>query len=261
MNNVNYNHSAFKIEKIRQKLAEDKKYVKLRKTYSRKYPEIDDLNTSDFWDIKNNEYSISKKTNPMAFNRIRLIRSLLTPAENKRRLNVGTGSGILERFVLGTSAGSRNWYGIDIAKDSIKKLKQRYPKAIFKIGRIQSLPFNSSFFDFVIVSEVLEHVRPSEIFRALGELKRVIKRDGRLIVTIPINEGLEEIVKNGLNPSAHVRDYSVELLGAELSIAGFLIRNLYTLYAFNNHYEIKTFICKLLPRLRQPNNLIVVAGK
>lgn len=46
-----------------------------------------------------------------------------------------------------------------------------------------SLPFNDGYFDFVFSSSVLEHIRNREL--ALSEIKRVLKPDGTLILTVP----------------------------------------------------------------------------
>jgi len=48
---------------------------------------------------------------------------------------------------------------------------------------IYTIPFPDAFFDKIILSEVLEHVRDD--YRALLEVKRVLKPGGKLLITVP----------------------------------------------------------------------------
>ena len=110
--------------------------------------------------------------------------------------------------------------------------------------------------------EVLEHILPSKIFIALNEIKRVLKGNGELIMSVPLNEGLEELIKRGVNPNGHVRIYTPELVFAELKISGFRVQKRKLLYAFRNLYTLKKTLQNTIMKKRwKPNNLIIFARK
>ncbi len=61
--------------------------------------------------------------------------------------------------------------------------RTRMTKVVLQQASIYSLPYPSSYFDFIICSEVLEHLKDDK--KALLELRRVLKKDGTLAITIP----------------------------------------------------------------------------
>lgn len=246
---------AFELEERRAILARQKKYNELKRLYSSGLPQIPNLNTPGFWDRRNSERSDLRDTNPMAYNKYEIVANLL-PRKGVI-LNIGAGSGELEKRVLKRKY-DMHWYGIDISPQSIKNLRSNYPKATFVKGAIQKLRVGNTRYNTITILDVLEHISPKDIFNVLKKVRRIMKRDGRLIVSVPMNEGLQNMVKRGINPNAHVRTYTPELIKAELEIAGFgIIRERY-LFAFGKFYKLKTFICKyIFKNYRKPNLLIL----
>lgn len=102
-------------------------------------------------------------------------------------LNIGVGNGYLEQLIL-----KRGWeiYSLDPDEGTIKNVISKGIKG-FK-GYIEQMPFNDESFDFVIASEVLEHLNDSQ--RSLGfiEVARVLKPSGWFIGTVPYCENLLE---------------------------------------------------------------------
>jgi len=83
-------------------------------------------------------------------------------------------------------------------------------KNIFPIlGSCEDMPFEDNYFDNAVMTEVLEHVEGDE--QAISELARVLKKNGRLLITTP--NGTE--VAN-TNPH-HIRHYRVSQLRKLLS--------------------------------------------
>ena len=139
---------------------------------------------------------------------------------------------------------------------------RQFLRGRFRKGSVLNIPFRNDFFDVVVVLELMEHIPPSITFRVLKELKRVLKKDGLLVISIPLNENLEEMIKRGENPSGHVRVYTPGLISAELKIAGFKIKEKVFLYAFKSMYYFKKFLQRTILRKRwEPNNIIVIARK
>lgn len=247
----------FDIERKRDTLAKTNRYKDLKKLYSKKLPTIPNLNTPLFWDKRNSERINMRKENPMSFDKYTKVSKKLP--KNKAILNIGAGSGNLEEHYFSKSTTSQ-WYGTDISPKSISKLKAKYPYAHFKKCPVTKLAFKNKMFEFVTILDVLEHIPPSQLFKSLSEIKRVLKKGGKLIISVPLNEGLEEMVEKGRNPNAHVRIYTPDILEAELSIAGLDILEKEYLYAFGKHYHAKTVIVKrILKSYREPNLVIVTA--
>lgn len=102
-------------------------------------------------------------------------------------LDVGCGTGVLldkiyKRQGLGV--------GLDISMPSIKRakesLEQRGSKPLLVVSDGTRLPFKSSSFDKVIITEVIEHLSDiASIKSALSEVKRVGKSDAVFIFTVP----------------------------------------------------------------------------
>jgi len=77
------------------------------------------------------------------------------------------------------------------------------------VGDALNLPFKDGTFDRIICSEVMEHV--DDDFKACSELARVLKKNGRIAITVPTF--FSEIIYDTLtweyftSPGGHVRKY------------------------------------------------------
>lgn len=252
----------FKIEQIRAELASSKNFKELLKTYSKPYPEIKDLNTPKLWDGLNVPKDTVRTNNPMESNRLKIVAGLIKGLDLSV-FNIGFGSASLEKeyFKKNGSLISK-WHGIDISPASVKKAKKEFPHGVFKLGNISRLNYPDNTFDYAVSLEVLEHIPPSKILECLKEIYRVIKPGKYFIASVPLNEGLEEMIARGENPNAHVRIYTPELIRAELEITGFTILKEKKLYAFNDFYTIKSLIANhIFKKKFHYNNIILLAQK
>ncbi len=93
-------------------------------------------------------------------------------------LDIGCGTGIvikrLEKY--------GKVFGIDTSDESIGFCKKRGIKSAIKADAA-NLPFNDNTFDLITVLDVLEHIKNEEI--AISEIYRVLKNNGKVIVTVP----------------------------------------------------------------------------
>lgn len=248
------------LEKKRHSLAKNKQYKLLLKTYECDFPSIPDLNTPLFWDIKNFKNKITPHKDHMTFDKLQTIIKLLK-VKDKKILNIGLGGLDLERMILKNNK-SLEWNGIDISSKSVITARKIFRHAKFNVGNIYSLNFKRNYFDYVLTVEVLEHIRPKKILKVLKDIKSILKKNGRFILSVPLNEGLPNLLKKNQNPNAHVRIYTPELIKAELQMSGFNVLFEKTFYAFRKNYKLKTFICKyFLKSYRKPNNILIMAGK
>jgi ubiquinone/menaquinone biosynthesis C-methylase UbiE len=98
--------------------------------------------------------------------------------ENSKVLDVGCGLSSILHFVKGRR------YGVDPLADKYLKL-YKYPEGI-KVakGFSEYLPFPNSYFDVVFCSNVIDHVTNPK--KALGEISRVLNKEGYLVLTVEI---------------------------------------------------------------------------
>jgi ubiquinone/menaquinone biosynthesis C-methylase UbiE len=251
---------AIKIEQLRQNLAQAGDYKNLLEYYTKEYPEIPNFNNAKYWDRRNFTTDTSKENNPMAWDKTSILVEWIKSSLKLRRvLDIGFGPGVLENRFLPKS-NIPEWYGIDISQTSIDYVTNKFPSGKFFKQAITSINFRDNYFDLVVASEVLEHISPYVIFKALKETRRVLKRGGTLLVSVPLNEGLDELLRQGKNPIQHVRMYTSKLLEAELRMSGFEVTRSKFLYAFNTHYRIKSWVAQHTG-IRHPNNLVICAIK
>lgn len=251
---------AIEIEELRHRLARIRNLSLLAETYKGNYPEIANDNSGEKWDILN-KAKISEETYPMALDRIKLIANEIKGTGIKI-LDYGFGNGKFEELLWKRKFTINELQGIDISKKSVKRATKLFPEWKFVHGSQEKLKFKKNYFDFITIMEVLEHVNPSKVLNFLKKMFYILKKQGKLIVSVPLNEPLKEMINAGNNPNSHVRIYISELIISELKFAGFHVTKMKYLYAFHNFYRLKTFIVRHFPFTSvKPNNLILIAEK
>lgn len=117
--------------------------------------------------------------------------------KNKRVLDVASGCGFLsvEMAKVGFKVE-----GADKYEDMIKLAKRYFSKKGYDINiyktDITSLPIDNEVYDLVTAQSILEHFCYDEMVDVLlPELKRVIKKDGWLMVHMPVKSGVTFLKK------------------------------------------------------------------
>ena len=72
--------------------------------------------------------------------------------------------------------------GVDVYPAAVNFANIKYPHINFLVTDAHKLPFNNNTFDLVICYETIEHVIEPKII--LQEIKRVTKKDGRVIIAM-----------------------------------------------------------------------------
>lgn len=245
-----------KDDKKRHRLAISVKKKEFKSSYQEKNS-YQNLNTSKFWDKK--LFLNYGSDNPMFEDKMSRVYKYLN-GKNGNLLDLGFGNGLLEKK-LSKENNNINFYGVDISKRAVSKIKKEV-KGSFKRASLNKIPFVSSKFDYILALDVLEHVSTSDIFSVYKEVKRLLKGDGIFIITVPVNEGLENLnnIKGNLN--RHVRVYTPEILKMELEISGFKIVREDYFFAFRKLYKIKTMINRIFFNyLVEPNLYMIFAKK
>ena len=109
--------------------------------------------------------------------------------QNSKILNIGIGLGIIEEKL---SQLLFDVFSLDPSEIAVAGLIKKGIKA--KTGLIENQPFESNFFDLVLISEVIEHIPKVNLNKSVSEIYRVLKKDGILLVTVPFNENLNDNV-------------------------------------------------------------------
>lgn len=80
---------------------------------------------------------------------------------------------------------------IDISETSIQRAKTKYgdcKKMNFEVGSLPLLKYKDNQFDLVLVLEVLCYLGKKDRIRALKETKRILTKDGFLLMSVNINK-------------------------------------------------------------------------
>lgn len=139
-----------------------------------------------------------------------LTRAGLQPKANV--LDVGTGTGANLRLLRQLQV--RYVTGIDSSNSAIRYCLAKGLGDVRK-GDICAIPFDDCTFDFVLATDVIEHVDNDAL--ALRELGRVLKPRGRLLLAVPAFPslwGLQDLV------AEHKRRYRMKPLLRKMRAAG-----------------------------------------
>jgi ubiquinone/menaquinone biosynthesis C-methylase UbiE len=113
----------------------------------------------------------------------------------------------------------KNAVGIDVSLPFLKTARN-YVKNDVILADAHHLPFRKDSFDFIVTSEVLEHV--ANVAQVLKELKRILKLKGRLLIQTP-NKSLTFGVLISPQKRGHVHEFTFKELKDMLQSLGFMI--------------------------------------
>jgi len=100
-------------------------------------------------------------------------------------LDVGCGAGRDSFFLAGEGF---NLVGLDISSNALRLASERNQRektqCTFVMGTFLHLPFSEGRFDAAFSNYAIENVSLEEIRKALGEMKRVVKKGGVMLITL-----------------------------------------------------------------------------
>ena len=109
------------------------------------------------------------------------ILSLINLCDGIKVLDVGCGHGGLGKLI--NAKHTAEVHGIEISQNAVDKARRHYDSVISGNIEIAELPFEATYFDVIICSDILEHL--SDPWNVLRKLKYYLKDDGLLAASIP----------------------------------------------------------------------------
>lgn len=137
-------------------------------------------------------------------------------------LNLGCYNGWFEKAAL--QLGCKSIIGSDINEGFLKISKKHVPQALFIKTSLFGLPFADNFFDLVTLFDVLEHVPGGSETRVFGEIRRVLRKNGNLVISTP----QANFLSNFFDPVWYLghRHYKVKKLCRLLEKEKFEVKNI-----------------------------------
>ncbi|HET9124687.1 MAG TPA: class I SAM-dependent methyltransferase, partial [Solirubrobacteraceae bacterium] len=152
--------------------------------------------------------------------RLDFMRAQLRPGERVLDLGCGDGWATAEMARLGAVP-----MGVEVAAAALQRARRNHPELEFRLAEIDGeLPLPDNALDVVWASEVIEHV--ADTARWLSEVRRVLRAQGRLLLTTPSHSRLRllvagiELYSEPLGDHLHL--YSARSLRGLLADFGFV---------------------------------------
>jgi SAM-dependent methyltransferase len=166
------------------------------------------------------------------------------------------------RNLLQTSGSIVDYVAVDIDEATLQKIDGYNPTQFIQHNANDSLPFGSESADYLVCLEVLEHLEDATHF--FTEAARVLKPDGRLIISVPNPYCWMELIDNvrqAKDTEGHIASYTHQNIDALSRFCGFelvakkgtftrvpLSRRLFSTYKLvetNNMFLTRSFMFQL----------------
>lgn len=130
--------------------------------------------------------------------------------------NTGRGGSALKEL-----DGNLKLYGLDAVRDRLDRLpKNVYEQGVH--GYSTKIPNEDGTYDTVVAGEFIEHIYQADVDHTLGEIFRVLKIGGRLLLTTPNPGDIKRKLRgHSILGGAHVSQHFPDTLKLKLKMAGF----------------------------------------
>ncbi len=120
-------------------------------------------------------------------------------------LDLGSGAG---RHLIHLSRRGFDVHGCDIAPTglchTLTMLKKESRKANLVLCDMSNLPYDSNCFDAVISIQVVHHNKIEVIKKTLDEIKRVLRAEGFVWITVPISKNEPSRMQKEIEPGTYL---------------------------------------------------------
>lgn len=136
---------------------------------------------------------------------------MLKKEQRKIRINLGSGIELQAGFI-----------NVDLYDINELKKKEGVFKNVVIAGKyvqadVRKLPFKDNYADYIMASEILEHMPLTDLNSTLREWVRVLKKGGRMIITCPDFDAIcEDWLNAPFSPSAY-GDQAQVIYGSQIA--------------------------------------------
>lgn len=160
--------------------------------------------------------------------KINSFKQIVGESSYNKILDIGCASGTLTKKISEICNGQIT--AIDAYNKAIVHGRKKYPQINFLVADAHKLPFKSDYFDLIVSYETIEHL--VDPLKALKEIHRVLKKDGKTIIAMDSGSLLFRIVwlfwentKGKIWQGAHLHPFHHTELEKVIKKAGFKILN------------------------------------
>lgn len=142
------------------------------------------------------------------------------PKDARTVLDIGCNTGRGGQ-VLKQASASLTISGLDCVKDRLERLpKDTYTQTVY--GLSTEIPVKDDSFDVVLAGEFIEHLYINDVDKTLGEIFRVLKVGGRLLLTTPNPQDYKKRMRReSVLGGAHVSQHFASALKQKLRMMGY----------------------------------------
>jgi 2-polyprenyl-3-methyl-5-hydroxy-6-metoxy-1,4-benzoquinol methylase len=220
--------------------------------------EWNESNVKKFWDFYSN-YPELYFTYQYGARIVDVVMPFIVP--DSRILDFGCGTGFLINNLIEKPV---KIYGVDLSPASVGTVNEKFKnKKNFQGAWLSDTMIANKeyiqFFDVVFLIEVVEHLNDEELKNVVNIVKKLLKPNGKLMITTPNKEDLAASLvycpesDKVFHRWQHVRSWSMETLESYLTPFGFAAEKIFTIdFAASKpgktfRYNIRRFINYILP--------------
>lgn len=135
--------------------------------------------------------------------------------------DVGCGPGHVAAWLADHGARA---VGIDLSDEMVAVGRRNYPQVEFRVGDFLNLPAADGEFGSAIAFYSIVHLEPDELGSAFGEIRRVLRKGGQLLVSFHV--GIEVVHRSewwGHDVDVDFRLFEVPRVIEHLAASGFVL--------------------------------------
>lgn len=132
-------------------------------------------------------------------------------------LDIGCANGLMAYLLLPQKP--KKYFGADPSEKAIEFAKKHVSGAKFYVAPASKIPLKNNIADVALMFDVIEHVPKNTEIEALGEINRILKKGGKIVLSTPHNH----FITNLLDPAWYFghRHYTSNQVKEYLKMAGF----------------------------------------
>lgn len=132
--------------------------------------------------------------------------------------------------------------GIDLDFSRIRQISSQIKIVDYNLDKISpKIPYPDNYFDYIIASEIIEHIKPDNLPGLFIEINRLLNKNGLVVLTTPNKNSLHNLIfskkyssdklKNG---HGHAREYSLSELHELINQSPLILTKFATVNFYSN---------------------------